>query len=337
MAFALRAPGRCVQPAGHQFPERSVLFLRRGPAGQRRQKNRSGRRHALGKDARGAAASRIVAGWEAWAAAPAWSCGAPAGGRDRLRSSPARIRSSSCESSAGPRSTQAPTRSRAAPGPARPKANDQLGQFASVVLRDTEVTWREVFSKRGRQYEPPLLVLFDQAVRARPAASTSAASRAPSTARATKGLPGPVLLCRELGRRFGARRATSRRAYVIAHEVGHHVQRADRRGREGPARAPARLGRAVQPALRSGSSCGRTASRASGLLLRENRARSSSLATSRRAAPPPRHRRRPAAEDGTGYVQPELDARLVRAARPVAAPGPDQRADRPATTFRSRR
>jgi predicted metalloprotease len=116
---------------------------------------------------------------------------------------------------------QAPTRSGPAPGPARPKANDQLGQFASVVLRDTEVTWQEVFSKRGRQYEPPLLVLFDQAVRS--ACGLNSAAVGPFYCPRDHKVYLDLSFFSELGRRFGAP-GDFAAAYVIAHEVGHHVQ-----------------------------------------------------------------------------------------------------------------
>jgi predicted metalloprotease len=46
-----------------------------------------------------------------------------------------------------------------------PAGNDELRDFVSVVLADTEDTWQEVFQRAGRTYEPPKLVLFSEAVK----------------------------------------------------------------------------------------------------------------------------------------------------------------------------
>lgn len=113
-----------------------------------------------------------------------------------------------------------PTRS----GPAQPgqsKPQDQLGQFASVVLRDTEVTWDQVFSQRGSRYQPPQLVLFDQAVRSACGLNSSAVG--PFYCPLDSKVYLDLGFFNELGRRFGAP-GDFAAAYVIAHEVGHHVQ-----------------------------------------------------------------------------------------------------------------
>ena len=116
---------------------------------------------------------------------------------------------------------QAPTDQ---PGPAQPgqaQPKDELGQFASVVLRETEVTWTEVFSQRGSTYEPPQLVLFEQAVRS--ACGTSSAAVGPFYCPLDRKVYLDLGFFSELGRRFGAP-GDFAAAYVIAHEVGHHVQ-----------------------------------------------------------------------------------------------------------------
>jgi uncharacterized protein len=107
----------------------------------------------------------------------------------------------------------------ARPGQSQPQ--DQLGQFASVVLRDTEVTWEGVFRERGARYQPPQLVLFDQAVRSACGLNSSAVGPfyCPLDSRVYLDLS----FFNELGRRFGAP-GDFAAAYVIAHEVGHHVQ-----------------------------------------------------------------------------------------------------------------
>jgi predicted metalloprotease len=109
--------------------------------------------------------------------------------------------------------------------PARPggqsQPQDQLGQFASVVLRDTEVTWEEVFRQRNARYEPPQLVLFDQAVRSACGLNSSAVG--PFYCPLDRKVYLDLSFFNELGRRFGAP-GDFAAAYVIAHEVGHHVQ-----------------------------------------------------------------------------------------------------------------
>jgi predicted metalloprotease len=110
---------------------------------------------------------------------------------------------------------QAPAR----PGQSQPQ--DQLGKFASVVLRDTEVTWEEVFRQQGRGYEPPQLILFEQAVRSACGLNSSAVG--PFYCPLDSKVYLDLSFFNELGRRFGAP-GDFAAAYVIAHEVGHHVQ-----------------------------------------------------------------------------------------------------------------
>jgi uncharacterized protein len=109
-------------------------------------------------------------------------------------------------------------------GPAQPgqsKPQDQLGQFASVVLRDTEVTWEQVFASRGSRYQPPQLVLFDQAVRSACGLNSSAVG--PFYCPLDRKVYLDLGFFNEMARRFGAP-GDFAAAYVIAHEVGHHVQ-----------------------------------------------------------------------------------------------------------------
>jgi hypothetical protein len=99
--------------------------------------------------------------------------------------------------------------------------DDQLGKFASVVLADTEETWRAVFSSRGKSYQEPQLVMFNEAVDS--ACGISSAAVGPFYCP----LDGKVYLdlsfFSDLSERFGAP-GDFAAAYVIAHEVGHHVQ-----------------------------------------------------------------------------------------------------------------
>jgi uncharacterized protein len=98
---------------------------------------------------------------------------------------------------------------------------DELGKFASVVLKDTEETWNAILARRGQTYREPSLVLFSGAVRS--ACGTGSAAVGPFYCP----LDGKVYLDTsffgELSRRFGAP-GDFAAAYVIAHEVGHHIQ-----------------------------------------------------------------------------------------------------------------
>jgi predicted metalloprotease len=98
---------------------------------------------------------------------------------------------------------------------------DRLGQFASVVLADTEKTWQDLFVQQGKRYAEPRLVLFTRAVES--ACGLSSAATGPFYCQ----LDGKVYLdlsfFDELDHRFGAP-GDFAAAYVIAHEIGHHVQ-----------------------------------------------------------------------------------------------------------------
>jgi uncharacterized protein len=98
---------------------------------------------------------------------------------------------------------------------------DELGEFAAVVLGDTEVVWSKLFAAEGATYRPPTLVLFDGAVDSACGFGTTAVGPfyCPPDGRVYLDLS----FFAELDRRFGAP-GDFAAAYVIAHEVGHHVQ-----------------------------------------------------------------------------------------------------------------
>jgi hypothetical protein len=98
---------------------------------------------------------------------------------------------------------------------------DETGKFAAVVLGSTEDVWTEVFSKRGQRYERPRLVLFSDAVQS--ACGTADSAVGPFYCPRDSQVYLDLGFFRELERRFGAP-GDFARAYVIAHEVGHHVQ-----------------------------------------------------------------------------------------------------------------
>jgi len=103
----------------------------------------------------------------------------------------------------------------------RPAADDPLREFVSVVLADTEDTWRELFKQMGRQYQEPKLVLFSGAVQS--ACGFAQAAVGPFYCPGDKKVYIDLSFYRDLRERLGAP-GDFAQAYVIAHEVGHHVQ-----------------------------------------------------------------------------------------------------------------
>ena len=102
-----------------------------------------------------------------------------------------------------------------------PAADDPEAQFVAVVLGDTEDTWRRVFAQSGGTYEDPVLVLFDGSVRSACGMASSAVG--PFYCPGDHKLYLDLSFFRELAQRFGAPGEFAR-AYVVAHEVGHHIQ-----------------------------------------------------------------------------------------------------------------
>ena len=116
----------------------------------------------------------------------------------------------------------APAAPRAAPQPGAPAAPDQMTDFVSLVLGDTEDTWNAVFrEKLGRPYEAPQLVLFSGAVQS--ACGFARAATGPFYCPNDHRVYLDLAFFRELRDRFSAP-GDFAEAYVIAHEVGHHVQ-----------------------------------------------------------------------------------------------------------------
>jgi hypothetical protein len=116
------------------------------------------------------------------------------------------------EQAAPQQSTQAPT---GAP------SNDPAAEFVAVVLGDTEETWHRIFQQAGRRYEEPVLVLFEDAVQSACGGASSASG--PFYCPADRKVYLDLSFFRELDQRFGAP-GDFAAAYVVAHEVGHHVQ-----------------------------------------------------------------------------------------------------------------
>lgn len=97
----------------------------------------------------------------------------------------------------------------------------ELADFVSAVLASTEDTWKTIFEQGGRVYEEPKLVLFSGAVRS--ACGHASAAVGPFYCPRDSKLYLDLDFFDELTRRFGAP-GDFAQAYVVAHEIGHHVQ-----------------------------------------------------------------------------------------------------------------
>ena len=108
------------------------------------------------------------------------------------------------------------------PGPAqRPPADDTMARFVSTVLADTEDVWGQVFRQGGGRYQEPRLVLFRGATPT--ACGTGQAAMGPFYCPADQKVYIDLGFYETLKNRLGAP-GDFAQAYVIAHEVGHHVQ-----------------------------------------------------------------------------------------------------------------
>jgi len=99
--------------------------------------------------------------------------------------------------------------------------NDPLADMVSVVIADTEDVWRELFSKQGRQYQEPVLVMFTGATRS--ACGLGQAAMGPFYCPADKKAYIDLSFYDQMRTRYRAP-GDFAQAYVIAHEIGHHVQ-----------------------------------------------------------------------------------------------------------------
>lgn len=107
-------------------------------------------------------------------------------------------------------------------GPApTPPANDQMAKFVSTVLADTEDVWKQQFAQGGANYVEPKLVLFRGAVRT--ACGAGQAAMGPFYCPADQKVYIDLSFYETMKSRMGAP-GDFAQAYVIAHEVGHHVQ-----------------------------------------------------------------------------------------------------------------
>jgi uncharacterized protein len=100
-------------------------------------------------------------------------------------------------------------------------ADDPKAEFVAQVLGDTELTWNELFQKAGSRYQEPRLVLFTNIVQS--ACGTAQSAVGPFYCSLDNRIYIDLGFYEELRRRYGAD-GDFAQAYVIAHEVGHHVQ-----------------------------------------------------------------------------------------------------------------
>ncbi|RKD20367.1 metalloprotease [Pelobium manganitolerans] len=102
------------------------------------------------------------------------------------------------------------------------EAEKQQGEFVSVVLADTEDVWGKLFEENGNRYKEPQMVLFTNGVQTACGGASSAVG--PFYCPADEKVYIDLGFMNELKTRFGAQGGDFATAYVIAHEVGHHVQ-----------------------------------------------------------------------------------------------------------------
>jgi uncharacterized protein len=99
---------------------------------------------------------------------------------------------------------------------------EELKQFVAVVLGKTEDVWSDVFRQNGRQYREPTLVLFTEQVRS--ACGIAGSATGPFYCPGDEKVYIDLAFYEELRRQFNAP-GDFAQAYVVAHEVGHHVQK----------------------------------------------------------------------------------------------------------------
>jgi predicted metalloprotease len=120
-----------------------------------------------------------------------------------------------------PAAIQQPPGNQPQEDPAGPAPPDEMSQFVSVVLADTEDVWTEIFRQQGSQYRKPTLVLFRDAVES--ACGFQNAAVGPFYCPMDEKVYIDLAFYEDMKRKLDAP-GDFAQAYVIAHEVGHHVQ-----------------------------------------------------------------------------------------------------------------
>ena len=114
-----------------------------------------------------------------------------------------------------------------APTDAQAGSSDQMHEFVSAVLGSTEVQWKEIFAQGGKNYSAPTLVMFSGATRS--ACGLAQSAMGPFYCPNDQKVYLDTAFFQDLEQRFrgcdvGSKSCQFSQAYVIAHEVGHHVQ-----------------------------------------------------------------------------------------------------------------
>jgi uncharacterized protein len=115
------------------------------------------------------------------------------------------------------------------PAPSQAKMqtpSDQMGEFVAAILGSTEAGWKEIFAQAGRTYEPPSLVMYSGATVS--ACGYAQSAMGPFYCPNDRKVYLDTSFFQDLERRFhgcdNSKSCQFSEAYVIAHEVGHHVQ-----------------------------------------------------------------------------------------------------------------
>ncbi|MEC3876585.1 KPN_02809 family neutral zinc metallopeptidase [Chryseobacterium salviniae] len=119
--------------------------------------------------------------------------------------------------SSGNSSGQAPTEQRELTAEER-----KIGDMVDMMGKWNTITWEQVFSENGMTYEPPKIVLFESTTQS--GCGTAQAAMGPFYCPADQSVYMDMSFFNELEKRFGAEVTEFTVAYVLAHEVGHHVQ-----------------------------------------------------------------------------------------------------------------
>jgi predicted metalloprotease len=98
---------------------------------------------------------------------------------------------------------------------------DEPGKFVDFVAGDVDATWTKIFSESGKAYEQPVVVLYDDVVRS--GCGTTSNAVGPFYCPNDRKVYLDLTFMRELQQRLGAQGEFAQ-AYIVAHEIGHHVQ-----------------------------------------------------------------------------------------------------------------
>ena len=98
----------------------------------------------------------------------------------------------------------------------------QVKEFVSMITVENEQTWSEIFNENGMQYRPAKVVMFENVTQS--GCGTAQAAMGPFYCPADQTVYMDMSFFKELQQRFGARVTEFSIAYVMAHEMGHHVQ-----------------------------------------------------------------------------------------------------------------